>query len=80
MEEINRKINIRNKRLILRDWNKKDIIDLIDGLNNIEISKRLAFVPYPYTKKDAEKRIEFCIESSDKRIKRNSYYFAISKG
>ena len=41
-------------KCILREWNENDVEDLIEGLNNIEISKWLAFVPFPYTKKDAE--------------------------
>jgi hypothetical protein len=51
--------------------------DLIEGLNNIEVSKWLAFVPYPYTKEDAEKWIKFCIENDKKGIDRISYDFAV---
>lgn len=45
---------IVSKRLILRSWNDEDIDDLTEGLNNINVSKWLATVPYPYTKRDAE--------------------------
>lgn len=45
---------IESKRLILRNWKDEDIDDLIEGLNNINVSKWLSAVPYPYTKKDAE--------------------------
>jgi len=64
-------------KCILREWNENDVEDLIEGLNNIEISKWLAFVPFPYTKKDAEKWIEFCIENARKGIDRTSYDFAV---
>ncbi len=47
-------MRIETKRLILRDWGKKDIDDLIEGINNLKISKWLAVVPYPYTRKDAK--------------------------
>lgn len=70
-------IKLETKRLVLREWNKKDVEDLIEGLNNIEVSKWLAFVPYPYTAMDAEKWIEFCNENAKKGERRSSYDFAI---
>lgn len=50
---------IESERLILRNWEYEDIDDLIEGLNNINVSKWLAAVPYPYTKKDAEEFIAY---------------------
>lgn len=50
---------IESKRIILRNWEEKDIDELIEGLNNINVSKWLAAVPYPYTKKDAEEFITY---------------------
>ena len=50
---------INSKRIILRDWKDEDIMDLQNGLNNINVSKWLASVPYPYTKQDAESFIAF---------------------
>ena len=38
---------LETKRLILREWNLDDVDDLVEGLNNIEVSKWLGFVPYP---------------------------------
>lgn len=70
-------IKLETKRLILREWDKKDVEDLIEGLNNIEVSKWTAYIPYPYTKKDAQNWIEYCIENAKKGEKRNSYDFAI---
>lgn len=69
-------IKLETKRLILREWIKKDVEDLIEGLNNIEVSKWLAFVLYPYTKDDAEKWIEFCVENAKKGENR-SYDLAV---
>jgi [ribosomal protein S5]-alanine N-acetyltransferase len=43
------------KRLILRPGTKKDIPDIVEGMNNINVSKWLLVVPYPYAKKDAVK-------------------------
>src|ERR1041384_8687992 len=68
---------LRTKRLILREWEKRDVKDLMDGLNNLKVTKWLAFAPYPYTKKDAEGWIKNCIENAKKGEKRNSYEFAI---
>lgn len=44
-------IYIETERLILRKFKLTDIDDLVDGLNNLNVSKWLAFVPFPYTKK-----------------------------
>lgn len=49
---------IESERLILRNWEDKDVNDLIDGLNNINVAKWMAGVPYPYTKNDAKDFIE----------------------
>ncbi|MFA6518803.1 MAG: GNAT family protein [Candidatus Shapirobacteria bacterium] len=70
-------MKLATKRLILRDWDEKDIDDLVEGLNNLEVSKWLAKAPYPYTKKDARNWIKYCRENDKKGKKRNAYYFAI---
>ncbi|HII14737.1 MAG TPA: GNAT family N-acetyltransferase [Nanoarchaeota archaeon] len=70
-------MKIETKRLILREWNKKDAGDLVEGLNNLEVTKWLTFAPYPYTKKDAKEWINYCIKLSKKGSKRESYEFAI---
>ena len=49
---------IESKRLILRNWKDEDIDDLVEGLNNINVAKWMAGVPFPYTKKDAKNFIE----------------------
>ena len=61
---------IETERLILRQWNMNDIADMVEGLNNINVTKWLAGVPYPYTEKDAEEFIK-------KTIENNLYNFAI---
>jgi ribosomal-protein-alanine N-acetyltransferase len=70
-------MTLETRRLILREWNENDVEDLVEGLNNIEVSKWLAFVPYPYTKNDAEKWIKICIEDAKKGVDRTSYEFAV---
>ena len=67
---MNKDIIIETDRLLLRKWTIDDIDDLVDGLNNINVSKWMAFVPFPYTKKDARDFINNSIEN-------NLYNFAI---
>ena len=47
-------MKIESKRLILRNWEDGDIEDIVEGLNNIEVAKWMAGVPYPYTENDAD--------------------------
>ena len=61
---------IETERLILRQWNLDDIDDLVEGLNNVNVSKWLANAPYPYTISDAKDFI-------NKTIENNLYNFAI---
>ena len=70
-------MRFKTKRLILREWNKKDANDLVEGLNNLKVSRWLARIPYPYTKKDANGWIKHCIETAKKDKKRTAYHFAI---
>lgn len=61
---------IETDRLILRQFRLEDADDIVDGLNNLNVSKWLAFVPYPYTREDA---INYINDS----INKNLYNFAI---
>ncbi|MEM4605667.1 MAG: GNAT family protein [Candidatus Pacearchaeota archaeon] len=69
---------LKTPSLILRKFGEKktDIDDLVEGLNNIEVTKWLLLIPYPYTKKDAEKWIKYCQKNYRKK-KKDSYEFAI---
>ena len=60
-------MKIESKRLILRDWQDKDVNDLVEGLNNIEVSKWMAGVPFPYTENDARNFIKWA-KKYDKSI------------
>ena len=61
---------IETERLILRRYSLNDVNDIVDGLNNINVTKWLAGAPYPYTKEDA---VHFITKSLDN----NLYNFAI---
>ncbi|MBW2995322.1 GNAT family N-acetyltransferase, partial [Candidatus Woesearchaeota archaeon] len=47
-------MKLTTKRLILRDLEKKDLESLVKNVNNLNVSKYLSVVPYPYKKKDGE--------------------------
>jgi len=70
-------MKLETGRLILRDWIETDVDDLVNGLNNIEVSRWLVTVPYPYTRENAEAFIRFCISKSDVQNNRDFYEFAI---
>lgn len=63
-------IIIETERLILRQWNMSDIDDMVEGLNNFNVTKWLAGAPFPYTVEDAKHFIQ-------KTINNNLYNFAI---
>lgn len=67
---MNESIIIETDRLILRQFKLSDADDIVEGLNNLNVSKWMAFVPYPYTKQDA---IKYITSSIEKRL----YNFAI---
>lgn len=69
-------MRLETERLILREWNKNDSSDSVEGLNNIEVSRWLALLPHPYTKKDAKSWIKYCNENA-KKVKGRTYHFAV---
>lgn len=44
---------IASNRIFLREWKDEDVEDLVEGLNNINVAKWMANVPFPYTETDA---------------------------
>lgn len=67
---MNKDIIIETERLILRQWQMDDVKAMVEGLNNINVTKWLAGAPYPYTEQDA-------INFIQKTINNNLYNFAI---
>ena len=59
------------------NWRKNDLEDLVEGLNDFKISKWLAFVPHPYTKKDAKQWIDYCIKNASGKEHVVLYHFVI---
>jgi [ribosomal protein S5]-alanine N-acetyltransferase len=70
-------IRLETERLTLRDWAESDIDDLIEGLNDLEVAKWLAFIPHPYTGKDAAGWLQFCIRSAEEADTADAHHFAI---
>ena len=69
-------MKIKTERLILRNPIKKDIGDLVEGLNNLEVARTFGIVKYPYTKKSAIKMIDKYSKEIRKK-KRDNYQFGI---
>ena len=67
---MNKDIIIETDRLILRQYKIEDTDDIVEGLNNLNVTKWMAGAPYPYTKEDAL----YFINNS---INKNLYNFAI---
>jgi len=66
-------MKLETKRLILREPKMGDWKDLVDGLNNLNISKNVLTMPYPYTKKDALWYLNRC--AKDKKNKKSYKFF-----
>lgn len=64
------------ERLAIREYGAEDIDDIVRYLNNLNVSKYLLTVPYPYTKKDAEWWINDCRKKRRERP-RKDYNLAI---
>jgi RimJ/RimL family protein N-acetyltransferase len=67
---------LKTKRLILRPITPEDATSITENVNNLNVSRWLLVVPYPYKKKDAI----FWIKNSQKKAKekpRKDYSFGI---
>lgn len=60
-------MKIESSRLILRSYEEGDVADLVEGLNNIEVAKWLASVPFPYTENHAKYFIE-SVKNQDEKV------------
>jgi RimJ/RimL family protein N-acetyltransferase len=69
-------MKLETSRLLLREWQKNDIDDLINGLNHLEVSQWMAYVPHPYTREDGERFLHFCSHFISKS--KEHYEFAIT--
>ncbi len=58
-------MRIDGDRILLREWQDGDVEDLVEGLNNINVSKWMASVPFPYNEDDARNYIERAKDCDD---------------
>ena len=70
-------MEIKTKRLLLRDVKKEDVKDFVLAGNSWEINYFVWYVPYPLTVKEAEKMIRRMIEQT-KSKRRRHYELAIT--
>lgn len=71
-------MKLETKRLILRDYRKQDARDLARNIGNINVSKYLLVVPYPYGVKDANDYLKRQLKKQ-KEKSRKDYTFAIER-
>jgi len=69
-------MKFETERLRIRYLKNSDKKDLIKNINNLEVSKWLLVVAYPYKSKDAKGWISYC-QKQDKKKKRDAYDFGI---
>jgi len=71
-------MRLATERLTLRDIKSSDAKNIIKNINNLNISKWLLPVPYPYTTEDAKWYINHCQEGYAKHP-RQSYNFVLER-
>jgi [ribosomal protein S5]-alanine N-acetyltransferase len=64
-------MKLETKRLILRKIKLSDLDDIIEGVNNINISKCTVSIPFPYAKKDGIWFINDCLKGWEEKKKYN---------
>ena len=69
-------MKLETERMILRYATMKDAKDIAEQMNNLNVSRYLLVVPYPYTLKDAKWYIGHCKERR-KEKPTDSYSFSI---
>ena len=68
-------MKIETKRLILRKPRKSDWKDILEGARELDVSKNLELVPYPYKKKDAIWFVNYAIKKWNKKEKDGYEFF-----
>ncbi len=64
-------MELKTKRLILRELNNKDLTKLVKLANNLNVSQYLEKMPYPYAEKDGKWFINKCKKDSKKEPREN---------
>lgn len=69
-------MTIETPRLVLREWQVGDLPALVDGLNNLAVSRWLVAIPYPFTRGDAQEFLRLCQRQAE-GAPRTDYQLAI---
>ncbi len=69
-------MRLATSRLIIREYKPEDVTDLVRNINNLNVSRYMAVIPFPYAVKDAKKWIKQCSEKSHE-IPRTHYDLGI---
>jgi RimJ/RimL family protein N-acetyltransferase len=69
-------MKLETERLILREWERPDLDDLVEGLGDLAVAQWLASVPHRYTVNHATSWLAYCATNA-KKEPRESYDFAI---
>ncbi len=69
-------MEIKTKRLTLREIQESDIDSIVEFAGDLEISQYLLLVPHPYTREDAKFWVNLCEEKA-KKEPRTDYELAI---
>jgi [ribosomal protein S5]-alanine N-acetyltransferase len=64
-------MKLKTERLVLRDIELADAVSIRENVKNIKVSRFLALVPHPYTKKDATWWVNHCVEEQKKKPREN---------
>jgi len=69
-------MQLKTKRLVLRNLRLGDEKAIRKNINNLNVSRYLLVVPYPYTRKNASEFVRHCISEANKKPRTN-YEFGI---
>jgi [ribosomal protein S5]-alanine N-acetyltransferase len=69
-------MEVKTERLLIRELRNEDLNDLVEQVNNLNVSRNLLLVPHPYTEKDGKCFVDYCAENRDKNPREN-YELAI---
>ena len=64
-------MKLKTQRLVIRELRKENLTDLVGQINNLNVSRNLEKVSYPYTNRDGEWFIDKCNEDAKKNPREN---------
>ncbi|MFZ3011630.1 MAG: GNAT family protein [Minisyncoccia bacterium] len=68
-------MQLKTKRLILKEPKKSDWKDLVEGVGEYDVAKMLSKIPHPYNKKDAVDYLRKAIKRWKQKVKDDYTFF-----